>query len=109
VIVTETNPVRALEAVMDGFRVMPRGGGRENRRRVHYDYGDGEHEKMKDRAVISNSRVGAGAQVRDQCTWGPQLFCVEERGLHDVHATVAVFQRAHSRCQYTPRAGRPNG
>jgi adenosylhomocysteinase len=61
VIVTETNPVRALEAVMDGFRVMPMAeaakigdvfitvtGNKSILASEHF-------EKMKDGAVISNS------------------------------------------------------
>jgi adenosylhomocysteinase len=61
VIVTETNPLKALEAVMDGFEVMsikeaaPRGdlfvtvtGNRDVIRREHF-------MKMKDRAVVANS------------------------------------------------------
>ena len=36
VIVTETNPVRALEAVMDGFAVMPAGGCSQGGRGLHY-------------------------------------------------------------------------
>jgi len=61
VIVTEVNPVRALEATMDGFRVMPMGEAAKigeifvtvtgNKSVIH-----GEHfEKMKDGAVICNS------------------------------------------------------
>jgi adenosylhomocysteinase len=61
VIVTEINPVRALEAMMDGFRVMPM---KEAAKRAdiictltgNRDVLDTEHfEAMKDGCVISNS------------------------------------------------------
>jgi adenosylhomocysteinase len=61
VIVTEVDPLRALEAVMDGFRVMPMGdaarigdifitvtGDRDVLRREHF-------EVMKDGAILANS------------------------------------------------------
>jgi len=61
VIVTEVNPVRALEAVMDGFRVMPMDKASEIGDIFVTATGDidiirGRHiEKMKDHAVIANS------------------------------------------------------
>ncbi len=61
VIVTEINPTRALEAVMDGFRVMPMADAAKigdifitvtgNKSVIHHDH----FENMKDGAVISNS------------------------------------------------------
>ncbi len=61
VIVTEVNPVRAIEAVMDGFRVMPMAeasrsgdvfvtvtGNKSVIRREHF-------ERMKDGAIVANS------------------------------------------------------
>jgi adenosylhomocysteinase len=61
VIITEINPVRALEAVMDGFRVMPMPEAAKigdifitvtgNKSILTHDH----FEKMKDGAVISNS------------------------------------------------------
>src|SRR5208283_4805570 len=61
VIITETNPTRALEAVMDGFRVMPMGEAAKigdvfitvtgNKSVISGDH----FEKMKDGAVVSNS------------------------------------------------------
>jgi len=61
VVVTEVNPLRALEAVMDGYRVMPMGeaarigdffctvtGDTHVIRREHF-------EKMKDGAIVANS------------------------------------------------------
>jgi len=61
VIVTEVNPVSALEAVMDGFRVMPMDKAVESGDIFVTAAGDisvirGEHfEKMKDGAVVANS------------------------------------------------------
>jgi len=61
VIVAEANPVRALEAVMDGFRVMPMDAAAEIGDIFVTATGDidiirGRHiEKMKDHAVIANS------------------------------------------------------
>ncbi|MFZ2455374.1 MAG: adenosylhomocysteinase [Candidatus Altiarchaeia archaeon] len=61
VIVTEVNPVRALEAVMDGFRVMPMDKAAELGDIFVTVTGDvdiltGKHiEKMKNGAVIANS------------------------------------------------------
>lgn len=61
VIVTEINPLKALEAVMDGYRVMPM---REAARQGHLfitSTGDinvldaGEFEQMQDGAIICNS------------------------------------------------------
>jgi len=61
VIVTEVNPTKAIEAVMDGFRVMPMSEAAKigdifitvtgNKSVIAYDH----FEKMKDGAVISNS------------------------------------------------------
>ena len=61
VIITEINPVRALEAVMDGFRVMPMAEAAKigdifltvtgNKSILTHDH----FERMKDGAVISNS------------------------------------------------------
>jgi adenosylhomocysteinase len=61
VIVTEINPTKAIEAVMDGFRVMPMSEAAKigdvfitvtgNKSVIAYDH----FEKMKDGAVISNS------------------------------------------------------
>src|ERR1043165_7773109 len=61
VVVTEVNPIKAIEAVMDGFRVMPIGEAASigdifvtvtgNRHVI-----DGEHfSKMKDGAIVCNS------------------------------------------------------
>jgi adenosylhomocysteinase len=61
VIVTEINPTKAIEAVMDGFRVMPMSEAAKigdifitvtgNKSVIAYDH----FEKMKDGAVVSNS------------------------------------------------------
>ncbi len=69
VIVTEVDPVRAIEAVMDGFRVMPMAEAAEIGDIFVTVTGDinvidREHfERMKDGAVIANSRP---LQRRDQ-------------------------------------------
>ncbi|MEM2440072.1 MAG: adenosylhomocysteinase [Candidatus Bathyarchaeia archaeon] len=61
VIVTETNPLRALEAVMDGFRVMPISEAAETGEIFVTATGDidvirKEHmEKMRDGAILANS------------------------------------------------------
>ena len=61
VIVTEVNPLRALEAVMDGFRVMPmmeaaRGGDIFVTSTGDVNVVDGKHmEAMKDGAIMANS------------------------------------------------------
>jgi adenosylhomocysteinase len=61
VIVTEVNPIRALEAVMDGFRVMPMGKASQTGDVFVTTTGDisvirKEHMlKMKDGAIIANS------------------------------------------------------
>ncbi|MFP3985372.1 MAG: adenosylhomocysteinase [Candidatus Bathyarchaeia archaeon] len=61
VIVTETNPIKALEAAMDGFRVMPMKNAAEtgdifvtvtgNKNVIRKEY----IEKMKDGAILANS------------------------------------------------------
>ncbi|MGB9683633.1 MAG: adenosylhomocysteinase [Candidatus Bathyarchaeota archaeon] len=61
VIITETNPLRALEAVMDGFRVMPISEAAEIGETFVTATGDinvlrKEHmQKMKDGAILANS------------------------------------------------------
>jgi adenosylhomocysteinase len=61
VVVTEVNPLRALEAVMDGFRVMPMNNAVEIGDIFVTSTGninviDGHHmERMKDGAIIANS------------------------------------------------------
>ena len=62
VIVTEIDPTKAIEAVMDGYRVMSHGGSRQDRRRVLHRYRQQERARaastsklMKDGAIISNS------------------------------------------------------
>ena len=61
VIVTEVDPMPAIEAVMDGFQVMPMDGGREDRRHLrHRDRRQAvianEHfEVMKDGAILANT------------------------------------------------------
>jgi adenosylhomocysteinase len=61
VIVTEVNPIRALEAVMDGFNVMPMSEAAEIGDIFVTATGDinvitGEHiTKMKDRAILANA------------------------------------------------------
>ena len=61
VIVTEVDPLRALEAVMDGFRVMPMAEAAQIGDYLHHLTGDinviDRHhlEAMKDGAIIANS------------------------------------------------------
>ena len=59
VIITEVSAVRALEAVMDGFRIMPAGSGK-NRAAVHHVTGNRrlrkEHfDAMPSGAILANS------------------------------------------------------
>ena len=49
VIVTEIDPMRALEAVMDGFRVMPMDEAAEDRRHLHHRHR--RHERHRPRAL----------------------------------------------------------
>ena len=62
VIVTEVDPIRALEAAMDGFEVMPMDRGRQDRRPVHHRDRQQVHvirrehfAAMKDGAIVCNS------------------------------------------------------
>jgi len=61
VIITEIDPLRALEAVMDGYRVMPMSRSRPDRRLLlhrHRQYRNRPREhfkKMKDGAIVANS------------------------------------------------------
>jgi len=94
VIVTEVNPVRALEAVMDGFRVMPMSEAAKVGDIFVTVTGNktvlaGEHfEKMKDGAVMCNSghfnvEIDIGALEKMSSTKRPARPLVDEYIMRD--------------------------
>ncbi len=94
VIVTEVNPVRALEAVMDGFRVMPMSEAAKVGDIFVTVTGNktvlaGEHfEKMKDGAVMCNSghfnvEIDIGALEKMSSTKRPARPLVDEYVMRD--------------------------
>ena len=62
VIVTEIDPVKAIEAVMDGFRVMPMEAGREGRRFLHH--GHRQPSRYRQRALRGNEGRGDRREQR---------------------------------------------
>jgi adenosylhomocysteinase len=94
VIVTEVNPIRALEAVMDGYRVMPIGQAAALGDFFCTLTGEinvirGEHfEQMKDGAIVCNSghfnvELDLAALARLAVKRRPARKCVEEFQLAD--------------------------
>jgi len=94
VIVTEVSPLRALEAVMDGFRAMPMSEAAKRGDIFITVTGNksvitaGDFEKMKDGAVICNSghfnvEIDIGALERMSGSHRPARPFVEEYALRD--------------------------
>ncbi len=91
VIVTEINPIRGLEAAMEGYRVDADGGGRAVGRRLHHASpatprccAQEHFEVMKDGAIVANSGH----------------FDVEI----DIAALEKLADRSAARCAPTPRS-----
>ena len=92
VIVTEINPTKAIEAVMDGFRVMPMNEAAKigdifitvtgNKSVISHDH----FERMKDGAVISNSghfNVEIDIPALEKLSSGNKRGSSVRRGIHD--------------------------